>query len=58
MGMAKQLAEYEVKTGDWSNLFKEIDQISAVTPDDILRVAKKTFIPENKTIGRLISKNN
>jgi predicted Zn-dependent peptidase len=58
MGMARQLAEYEVKTGDWSNLFKEIDLISAVTPDDILRVAKKTFTPENKTIGHLISKNN
>ncbi len=58
MGMAQTLVEYEVKTGSWSNLFTQIDRISAVTPDDIQRVAKKTFTPENKTIGRLISQNN
>lgn len=55
MGMAKLLAEYEVKTGDWRNLFKQIDAIEAVTPQDILRVANSTFTPENRTIGKLIS---
>jgi predicted Zn-dependent peptidase len=57
MGMARQLAEYQVKTGSWSNLFQELEQISAVTAEDILRVAQKTFTPENKTIGRLVSVN-
>ncbi|BAQ65244.1 pitrilysin family protein [Geminocystis sp. NIES-3709] len=52
-GMAKLLAEYQAKTGDWRNLFTSLDEISAVTPEDIQRVAKQTFIPENKTIGRL-----
>ncbi len=55
MGMAQTLAEYQVKTGNWSNLFQEIDKISAVTAADIQRVAQKTFTPENRTIGRLIS---
>ncbi|MBG1268674.1 M16 family metallopeptidase [Nostoc sp. WHI] len=56
MGMAEQLLEYEVKTGSWRNLFKQLDDIAAVTTVDIQRVAKKTFTPENRTIGKLLSK--
>jgi predicted Zn-dependent peptidase len=56
MGMAQQLLEYEVKTGTWRNLFKQLDQIEAVTTGDIQRVAKGTFTPENRTIGKLLSK--
>ncbi|MBD2385176.1 M16 family metallopeptidase [Cylindrospermum sp. FACHB-282] len=55
-GMAEQLLEYEVKTGSWRNLFKQLDQIAAVTPGDILRVANSTFTPENRTIGKLLAK--
>ncbi|MGF2034745.1 MAG: pitrilysin family protein [Nostoc sp. CmiVER01] len=56
MGMAQQLLEYEVKTGSWRNLFKQLDDISAVTTADIVRVAKETFTPKNRTIGKLLSK--
>ncbi len=56
MGMAQQLLEYEVKTGSWQNLFKQLDDISAVTTADIVRVAKETFTPKNRTIGKLLSK--
>ncbi|HLO85407.1 MAG TPA: pitrilysin family protein [Nostocaceae cyanobacterium] len=56
MGMAKLLAEYDVKTGSWRNLFTELERIAAVTPADIQRVAKATFTPENRTIGKLLSK--
>lgn len=52
-GMAQALAEYAVKTGSWRNLFAQIDKISAVTPADIQRVARQTFSPENRTIGRI-----
>jgi predicted Zn-dependent peptidase len=55
-GMAQLLLEYEVKTGAWQNLFKQLDEIAAVTPADIQRVAKATFTPENRTIGKLLSK--
>jgi len=54
MGMARNLVEYQVKTGDWRNLFKELDVISAVTQEDIMRVAKGTFTSENRTIGRIL----
>jgi predicted Zn-dependent peptidase len=56
MGMAQQLLEYEVKTGSWRNLFKQLDQIAAVTPADIQRVARESFTPENRTVGKLLSK--
>jgi predicted Zn-dependent peptidase len=55
LGMANLLAEYDVKTGSWRNVFDELDAIAAVTAADIQRVAKETFVAENRTIGRLLS---
>ncbi len=55
MGIARNLVEYEVKTGDWRNLFKDLEAIAAITPADIQRVAQATFKPENRTIGRILS---
>ncbi len=54
-GMASLLAEYEVKTGSWRNLFKELEAIAAITPADLQRVAQTTFVPTNRTIGKLLS---
>lgn len=56
-GMAFALVDYEVKTGSWRNLFKELEAIVAVTPADIQRVAQTTFRPENRTVGRLLPKS-
>jgi predicted Zn-dependent peptidase len=53
-GMAESLLEYEVKTGSWRNLFKELEAIAKMTPDDIQRVAKVTFTDQNRTIGRIL----
>lgn len=55
MGMADLLAEYDAKTGSWRNVFDELDAIASVTAADIQRVAKKTFVSENRTVGRLLS---
>lgn len=54
MGMAQALLDYEVKTGDWRNLFAQIDQISKVTSVDVQRVAQATFTPQNRTVGRIL----
>ena len=54
MGMARILAEYEAKTGSWRNIFEELSKLETITPEDIQRVAQKTFTAENRTIGRLI----
>ncbi len=57
-GMAQLLMEYEVKTGSWRNLFKELERLDAVTAADVQRVAVATFKPENRTIGRLLPKES
>ena len=54
MGMARILAEYDGKTGDWRNLFAELTKLETLTPQDIQRVAQTTFVPENRTVGRLL----
>jgi predicted Zn-dependent peptidase len=54
MGMANLLAEYNAKTGDWRKLFTELNAIEAVTAEDVMQIAQKTFVPENRTIGKLL----
>jgi predicted Zn-dependent peptidase len=51
IGLALNLATYENMTGSWKTLFQELDKIDKVTPDDIMRVANKTFIKSNRTVG-------
>jgi predicted Zn-dependent peptidase len=50
-GLAQLLAEYYANYGDWRKLFTSIDDIDKVTADDVQRVAKQYFTPENRTIG-------
>jgi predicted Zn-dependent peptidase len=50
-GLAEQLTYYETLTGDWRNLFKQLDQIDAVTAEDIQRVASTYFTTKNRTVG-------
>jgi predicted Zn-dependent peptidase len=50
-GMADLLASYQQLTGDWRNLFKQIEKINAVTPQDVQRIAKATFTFDNRTVG-------
>lgn len=58
LGMARSLVQYEVKTGNWRNLFDQLTAIEAVTAADVQRVAKTTFTPENRTIGRILPKDS
>jgi len=50
-GMASQLAWYQTYTGDWRDLFKEVEQIEAVTLEDVKRVAGEVFIETNRTVA-------
>ncbi len=50
-GLAAQLTFYEAITGDWRNLFKQLDEIDKVTAEDIQQVAKKYFTTKNQTVG-------
>jgi predicted Zn-dependent peptidase len=53
-GMAQLLLDYQVKTGNWRNLFQRLEAIDAVTPADVQRFANKTFVANNRTVGKLL----
>jgi len=50
-GLAAELAFYETISGDWRNLFKQLDKIDQVRAEDIQRVAEKYFTTKNRTVG-------
>jgi predicted Zn-dependent peptidase len=50
-GLAAQLTFYEVVTGDWRNLFGQLDKIDKVTAEDIQRVAGEYFTTQNRSVG-------
>jgi predicted Zn-dependent peptidase len=50
-GLAAQLATFQARFGDWRELFRQLDLYDKVTKADIRRVANKTFVPTNRTVG-------
>jgi len=54
-GLAQQLATYQLRYGDWRELFHSVDRIDKVSRADIRRVANQTFAENNRTVG--ISEN-
>ena len=52
-GLTNQLTYYHVVTGNWRNLFRQLERIEQVTPEDIQRVANEYFTEKNKTVGLL-----
>jgi predicted Zn-dependent peptidase len=53
-GLAAELNFYYVSFGDWKKLFTSIDEYDKITADDVMRVAKQYFVPQTRTIGRLV----
>jgi len=51
VGMARNLAYYQALTGDWHNLFTQVDAVDAVSVEDIQRVAAEVFVKTNRTVG-------
>jgi len=52
-GMAMQLAYYELVNGDWQKLFRELDKVNALTPEDIKRVANEYLDVDRRIVGLL-----
>lgn len=52
-GLAGMLAEAQARYGDWRELFRQVDKIDKVSKEDIRRVANKTFVENNRTVGIL-----
>jgi len=53
-GMAEALTFYHVAYGDWRKMFRGIDEVAKVTPDDIQRVARQYLTQENRTVAYTI----
>lgn len=54
-GIAGQLAQWEILFGDWRELFRNVDRIDKVSKDDIMRVARATFVPTNRTVAMIVN---
>jgi predicted Zn-dependent peptidase len=54
LGLAINLARYDNMTGSWRNMFRQLDLIDSVTPEDVKRVANKYFVKKNCTIGEIV----
>jgi len=52
-GLASKLSYYEILAGDYHYLVNHINVIEKVTTDDIIRVANKYLIKENRTVSML-----
>ncbi len=50
-GLASNLALFETRYGDWRELFHQVENLDKVSKADIRRVANKTFVPTNRTVG-------
>lgn len=50
-GLAFQLGVAQSLFGDWRELFRQVDRIDKVTKADIRRVANRTFVASNRTVG-------
>jgi predicted Zn-dependent peptidase len=50
-GLARQLTDYHVGYGDWRKLFTGLEEINAVTADDVQRVARQYLIENTRTVA-------
>jgi len=55
-GLASMLGYFEVIAYDWKYILKQREIFKKVTPSDIMKVAQKYFVDDNKTIGYLETK--
>jgi predicted Zn-dependent peptidase len=53
-GLASHLSYFEALTGDYRYMTNHIKMIEKVTPDDIMRVARKYLTQDNRTVAQLI----
>jgi predicted Zn-dependent peptidase len=52
-GLAGELAQHDQLLGDWRTLFDTLDQIDAVTVEDVKNAAQEALRPGNRVVGIL-----
>ena len=51
MGLALGFAQAHAQRGNWREAFAYLDDLDAVTVDDLQRVAQQYLVPHNRTVG-------
>ena len=54
-GIAGALARNQALFGNWRELFRSVEKIDKVTPEDIRRIARLTFVLNNRTVAMIVS---
>ncbi len=57
-GIAGQLASYQALYGDWRELLRDVERIEKVTQEDVMRVARVTFVPSNRTVAMIVNQDS
>lgn len=52
-GMARTLATAQLYYGDWRELFRAMEKIEKVTPEDVRRVAREILTSRSRVVGQL-----
>jgi predicted Zn-dependent peptidase len=52
-GLAQSLATYQLRYGDWRELFRQLEKIDKVSKADIRRVSNKVFTEGNRTYAMI-----
>ncbi len=55
-GLARNLTEYEAVAGTWRYLIEHRQKVAKVTPADVVRVAQKYLVEENRSVGFITKK--
>ena len=58
IGIAEDLANYEMYFGDANLINNELERYLKVTKEDIKRVANKYFVPSNRVVLYYLPKDN
>src|SRR5690554_1799401 len=53
MGLALNLAQAHAQHGSWAAAFSYLDDLAAVTLEDLQRVAEQYLVPRNRTVGMI-----
>jgi len=56
-GLASQLTYFQAVVGDWRYVVQHREVIAGITAEDVARVAKTCFVPDNRVVATLVPKD-
>jgi predicted Zn-dependent peptidase len=58
MGLALSFAESHAQQGSWKRTFQRLEDLEAVSLDDLQRVAQTYFVKKNRTVGMIKNRSD